>query len=453
MKILHYALGINRKGGLNKYVVDLASGQLEAGHDVNLLFPSGFSLFTRETGICDRGNSASGVHCFELQNPLPVPLLYGIRNPDCILKSGRHLSASQMESFYQKTKPDILHLHTLMGFPSELLPFLKKKGSKVVFTTHDYFGLCPKVNLVDCAGHPCAAPETMFCGKCNSKAPSALFLLLRNSSLALKLKDVLLLLKRVLPAKQGDRPQIRALDASDKSSDDEAFLKLRAYYIELFKQVDLLHFNSSVSRETFSRFFSHPNTKVLGISHANILDRRQAKGFNGNFTRIAFVGSLEQYKGFPMLKSVLQRLEGKGIKNWSLKVWGSQRNGTDSELERISYCGSYSQAELDGILEETDVMIMPSICKETFGFVALEALSRGVPVLVSDNVGMKDIISNYAPSFVFSGEAGLESKLKEILKDCSQLASFNQALQSKPWKYGFAEHLKQMEEVYKSLLP
>ena len=41
MRILHYFLGPHRKGGLNRYVRDLAQAQRMAGHDVFLLCPAG----------------------------------------------------------------------------------------------------------------------------------------------------------------------------------------------------------------------------------------------------------------------------------------------------------------------------------------------------------------------------------------------------------------------------
>ena len=52
----------------------------------------------------------------------------------------------------------------------------------------------------------------------------------------------------------------------------------------------------------------------------------------------------------------------------------------------------YSYADLQGIFDETDVLVAPSIWYETFGFTVLEALSYGVPVVISGNVGAKDIL-------------------------------------------------------------
>lgn len=52
----------------------------------------------------------------------------------------------------------------------------------------------------------------------------------------------------------------------------------------------------------------------------------------------------------------------------------------------------YSYPELEKIFDETDVLVAPSIWYETFGFTVLEALSYGVPVIISGNVGAKDIL-------------------------------------------------------------
>ena len=52
----------------------------------------------------------------------------------------------------------------------------------------------------------------------------------------------------------------------------------------------------------------------------------------------------------------------------------------------------YNYDDLQTIFENTDVLIAPSILYETFGFTVLEALSYGVPVIISGNVGAKDIL-------------------------------------------------------------
>lgn len=54
--------------------------------------------------------------------------------------------------------------------------------------------------------------------------------------------------------------------------------------------------------------------------------------------------------------------------------------------------GRYTYDQLGAIFDKTDVLVAPSIWYETFGYTVLEALSYGVPVIVSSTVGAKDII-------------------------------------------------------------
>jgi glycosyltransferase involved in cell wall biosynthesis len=56
----------------------------------------------------------------------------------------------------------------------------------------------------------------------------------------------------------------------------------------------------------------------------------------------------------------------------------------------------YEYKDLETLFDKTDVLVAPSIWCETFGFVVLEALSYGVPVIISATVGAKDILADGA---------------------------------------------------------
>ena len=50
---------------------------------------------------------------------------------------------------------------------------------------------------------------------------------------------------------------------------------------------------------------------------------------------------------------------------------------------------------IDTIYSDIDILIVPSKWKETFGLITIEALSYGVKVFVSENVGSKDLLQNH----------------------------------------------------------
>ena len=98
-----------------------------------------------------------------------------------------------------------------------------------------------------------------------------------------------------------------------------------------------------------------------------------------------------------------------------------------------------------------DVLVVPSIWKETFGFVVLEALSYGVPVIVSDNVGAKDVVRQYNERFIFTSESELSVLLNNIIKDRSLLVNFNEKILNLEWKYSMEDHAKDIIKLYESI--
>lgn len=195
MRILHYTLGLPpmRSGGLTNYALSLMLTQ--CGEDeVYLLYPGRLLLMSNQRKILKK-KSLKKIQVFELCNPTLVPLLYGVARPEDILEDKHQFTELEMESFYRTVLPDILHIHTLMGLPKEIVSFMKSKGVSIVYTTHDYYGLCPKVNLINKEGTLCNISKCENCSICNEGVPSSLFLRFRNSETLLKIKNNSLLRK------------------------------------------------------------------------------------------------------------------------------------------------------------------------------------------------------------------------------------------------------------------
>ena len=60
-----------------------------------------------------------------------------------------------------------------------------------------------------------------------------------------------------------------------------------------------------------------------------------------------------------------------------------------SEFANLDYLGWLSREDLRQLIDESSLLVLPSHM-ETFGSIALEALSRGRPALVSENAGIHD---------------------------------------------------------------
>lgn len=196
MNILHYTLGFSpyRSGGLTKYAKDLMQAQVKLGHLVVALYPGGTSFFQKSCHV-HKDKSYDGIQSFEMTNPLPVPLMYGIKDIECATTS-QNLDAYSFECLLDEVKPDMFHVHTLMGLPLVYLQIVHDRGIRIVYTSHDYFGLCPKVNFINQDDEVCQGASTERCAVCNVHAKSVMFLKLRNAKWIVPLKAIARRMKR-----------------------------------------------------------------------------------------------------------------------------------------------------------------------------------------------------------------------------------------------------------------
>lgn len=97
------------------------------------------------------------------------------------------------------------------------------------------------------------------------------------------------------------------------------------------------------------------------------------------------------------------------------------------------------------IFSETDILVAPSICYETFGYTVLEALSYGVPVVISGSVGAKDILEDGAGIVV---ESITSDKLCKVLSELTPaiLKQMNRCIVEKQDILEIADMSKRIEK-------
>ncbi|MFR2318866.1 MAG: glycosyltransferase [Enterocloster sp.] len=390
MKILHYALGFPpyRSGGLTKLCVDLMVQQAKEGHTVAMLWPGQMGFVNPKVAIKNHENvklNGQDILNFEVINPLPVSFDEGIADVAAFTKN---VESEAYRQLLDKFQPDVIHVHTLMGLHKSFLESAKENKIRLVFTAHDFFPVCPKVTMFRHGAVCTCVRNCESCGVCNTTALSLKKIRILQSPIYRKLKDSKVVKKL--------RKQHRDEYLSDSIVNDIAvpvgtaddYKKLRNYYYSLLELMDMIHYNSSVTKKVYESVFNLPNSCVIGITHSDIKDNRKKKDYSTGKLRIRYLGPTGAGKGFFLLKTALDDL------------WSTQQNFcldvhfTPIEMSPyIKVHDRYSYAELEKIFDKTDVLVAPSIWYETFGFTVLEALSYGVPVIISGNVGAKDILT------------------------------------------------------------
>ena len=432
MKILHYFPGLDRAGGLNRYSGDLAIEQGRAGHTVHILYPV-YGLSEGETFSIGRSRRRGKVFLNRLYGAFPLPLLEGVREPASMM---RHKKVDEvLRRFFLEEKFDIVHIHTFMGLSRELLELFRRSGSKIVFTTHDYYPFCSQVNLIDYSGKLCSDCSDASCSRCNASAPGMRYLVLRNSWM-IKFKKLL----KPLAALKKQRTQVLA---GVENCEEKDYCALRSYYVGMLKMCDAIHFNSGVTEAVYRKYVPELSGEVIPITHAGITDKRAQVKVDPEKVRLGFVGSSAPYKGLPELLAAADELYLSGVRNFTVEVFGCDACG--KHCCDVNYHGAFTSAEADRVYRSMDLLVVPSVCYETFGFIAVEALSRGIGVIASDMVGAKILLDEKS---VYHTREELCGILKRLLADPAEIENISRNICSSAALETVAEHSRKMVDFY-----
>lgn len=441
MKILHYFLGFPpyRSGGLTKYAFDLMNAQAERGDDIYALWPGKMSFASSAVKIAKR-KSVGSIANYELINPLPVPLDEGIKDFDAYMKP---CDKQIYKDFLSRLNPDAIHIHTLMGLHREFVTAANELNIKTVFTTHDYFGICPKVTLYKFDSACDCDDNCRDCIACNESALSLKKIKLMQSPLYRGLKNspvVKKLRKRHRSEFFADETPKTEPETYDNSQKADGYKKLRNYYIGILSDVDTIHFNSTVTKSVYERYFTPKDGRVLTITHKNISDHRSenTRKFDG-MLNITSLAPAKPFKGYNVLRNACDELWEEGKHDFKLRLFN---HAPDSRPYMTVQEDGFNYALLGEIMKQTDVLVAPSVWYETFGFTVAEALSFGVPVIVSDRLGAKDIIADGG----IIVQAGNKKELKEAIAslDASKLDRLRNNIKSnvkiKDWQQFISEN-------------
>ena len=155
MKVLHvlHQFLPDYVGGTEVYVADLSRGLARRGHQL--------ALFTG--GDTETRGEWEGL-------PL-TQVVGGLRSPKGLTAGflatfGNASTEQAYKEVLAAFRPDIVHVHHLLGLSARLIRQTKALGIPVCCTLHDYWFMCPKSQLINHKGEPCNGPSGVNCARC-----------------------------------------------------------------------------------------------------------------------------------------------------------------------------------------------------------------------------------------------------------------------------------------------
>ncbi|EAR57723.1 glycosyl transferase [Photobacterium sp. SKA34] len=201
-----------------------------------------------------------------------------------------------------------------------------------------------------------------------------------------------------------------------------------------------------------------PSKKILLINNGINLSRFNYKKLPPitNKLRCFYIGSLSAEKGIHYLLDLFSQPELTIISQ--LDIYG---DGELSELvkltayreQSINYHGRSSQIEQD--LQQAHIVLMPSCWQEAFGYVAVEAMAVGRPVIAEPTGGLAEIFTDKQQGWYVCFE-----QIDQVQKLLMFLYSQNKLLErvglaarkKVEQKYDITMQIAQTHELYSSLI-
>ena len=144
--------------------------------------------------------------------------------------------------------------------------------------------------------------------------------------------------------------------------------------------------------------------------------------------RVLFAGSLGQRKGISYLLDAVDRMKG----HVELTLLGAKTAFGCAALEAAvrthRWIPSLPHADLLAEMGRQDVLVLPSLF-EGFGLVILEAMSRGLPVIVTPHTAGPDVLDDGVDGFLvpIRSTQAIAEKLELLRRDPARLADMKHA--------------------------
>ncbi|HKP90876.1 MAG TPA: glycosyltransferase [Thermoleophilaceae bacterium] len=474
MRILHAGWGFRpwRGGGLISYAEDVMEAQAAAGHDVAYFFGGRHYPLVRGPRL--RRWRRRGVRMIEmLGSPIPVGLDRGTRFPELDLEEPE--VEALFEAAVDEHRPDVLHVQELLGLPSSIVDRARGRGVPVVMTLQDYFPLCPTLKLYDSHGRVCMRRDPAAeCVHCCGHAPLGTRHI-RDMTIAFELQRAGRVLpwardpaKRtlttVLPRMPSGLPvDERAERVEEPPATEADYRRRREVNLDRLARIDALVGASTRTTEIYATLGvprARLRTLQLTAGHVAALTPRVIDSPPRPVRFATLAGAASEEKGCLLLLDAARRLEAivPGAA-YTIDVHGVVNDRVRSALERVPAVRirrRYGPGELDSILEEADVGLVPSLWEEVLANAGLEFIAKGVPVVANALGGMPDYTIPGLTGWLnrSCGAEELAGIMAAIAADPGQVVELNASIRARRDDFvtPLDRHIEQLGAIYEEVI-
>ena len=269
--------------------------------------------------------------------------------------------------------PDIVHIQHLSHLSTNIVNITKEVFQKpIVFTIHDFWMFCIRGQLITSEHKICNGPDIIHCTKCLNYI----------------------------------------------HTNEREIIEYLKHMRKVLNNIDVFLSPSKTLREFYVKM-GIPSSKIIyspyGFKKSKISYKKNIYTKDSIIT-FGFLGRIIPAKGIHILIKAFSSIKNK--KGSKLEIYGDaskyQAYLKEFGNENIYFMRGFDNDEIDKILENIDILVVPSIWYENSPLVIQEAFLKGIPVITSDIGGMRELVDDGIDGFLF--KMGDVNSLKEILK-------------------------------------
>lgn len=361
-RILFTMYGWDDEGGGTILPRQIANALAARGYELSVIFTGSRSMPGKGDYYVEE-TSENGIRLFGIYNRPAV--FYDLENP--LREVDDPNMRNIVSSLIARLRPDIVHYHSLLNFSMGVPEAVSGAGIPSVYTSHNYWPLCPRMYLFQQDLSLCPGPSSdgNRCAECIGSAGKA-------AEYALRAERG----RRMFDLHVG-----RHLAVSDR---------VRRLFIENGHSPDRIHVLQQ-QPETVERIW-----RQTGVCRTDTPTGRPIKA--------GFIGSLLPQKGVHVLIAAGQAFQPDRLE---IHIFGSGPAAYVNELKKIDrkrlvrFHGHYDLSSLPDLLGAVDLAVVPSVWEDCAPLVVAEALAARLPVLGSRIGGIPEFIREGVNGFLF----------------------------------------------------
>ncbi len=362
--ILFTMYGWDDEGGGTILPRQIAKELVRRGNRVSVIYTPSKNLPDKPAYYLEQSED-DGVQLFAVYNR--PALFYDVNHPE------REISDPKMRELVggiiAELKPDIIHYHSFLNFSMGVAKDVHEAGIPSVYTSHNYWPLCPRMYLFDDKLNLCSGPSAdgSKCAAC-----------VKNNDQ----KD-----GYAARAEEGRRMLGEYVDRHLAVSN-----RVKELFVANGHREDRIHVLQQ-QPETADRIW-----RTVGVKREIVEDLNRP-------LRIGFIGSLLLQKGVHLLVQALQAFSRERLEGF---VFGGGPEPVVKWLKTldkknlVTFTGKYELNELPDLLKKIDVMVVPSVWEDCAPLVVSEGLAARLPVIGARMGGIPDFIEEGTTGFLFS---------------------------------------------------